>query len=175
MDNCKDPVKNLGEIDNFDLLLEKMQPFVNQLENSKENKIGFTGRILPDGRTDWAERGMIKPKPNPDDWVVWRNGVDKDFILSFVKEYKDYKFARIRLIKTMPSVEHYTWHKDPSARLHIPLITNPKALMYFIIDDVITPFHLTPGYLWLTETRSKHTAFNNGDTNRYHIVYEFFT
>jgi hypothetical protein len=152
-----------------------MQPYIDILEASEDSKFGFLGRQLPDGSIDYGEHGTIKPTPNPEDWTIWREGVDKDLLLSYIRDYKKYNFARIRLLKTAPNIKHYSWHKDPSSRLHIPLITNPDALMFFIVDEAITPFHLTAGNLWLTRTKIKHTASNKGTTNRYHIVYEFFT
>jgi hypothetical protein len=169
------PCENLGPVENFDLLLTTMQPYIDILEASEDTKFGFLGRTLPDGSIDYGEHGTIKPAPDPSEWTVWREGVDKDLLLSYIREYERYNFARIRLLKMLPNVRHYSWHKDPSARLHIPLITNPDAVMSFMVEDEVQSFHLTPGNLWLTRTKMRHTALNKGITNRYHIVYEFFT
>jgi hypothetical protein len=166
--------EKISALDNFDLLLEAMQPYIDILETTERTKIGFLGRKNRDGTIEYGDFGRCKPLPH-EDWVIWRDNIDKDFILGYTEEYKKYNFARIRLIKMIPKIKHYTWHTDPSLRLHIPLITNPNALMYFRKHKEILSFNLTAGNLWLTDTTKEHTAINHGDTNRYHIVYEFFT
>lgn len=51
-------------------------------------------------------------------------------------------------------------------RIHIPVKTNPKALM--IVGD--KDYHLPLGTAWLLDTSQIHGLINSGDDNRIHLV-----
>ncbi|MDG1367040.1 MAG: hypothetical protein P8I99_05840 [Acidimicrobiales bacterium] len=60
-----------------------------------------------------------------------------------------------------------SWHRDPEPRIHVPIITNPGALM--IVNHHAT--HLpADGSAYFTDTRSYHTAINGGMAPRIHLV-----
>ena len=61
----------------------------------------------------------------------------------------------------------YTYHQDPTKRMHIPLVTNENC--FFIIDDVI---HRYPadGNHYLADTTKKHTFVNASMEDRIHII-----
>ena len=61
----------------------------------------------------------------------------------------------------------YTWHRDQTPRIHIPLTTNDKCK--FIVEDVC--FNLLIDNMYWVDTTKYHSAFNgNKDFDRYHIV-----
>lgn len=60
-----------------------------------------------------------------------------------------------------------SWHRDPEPRLHVPIVTDPGALM--IVDHHVT--HLpADGGVYFTDTRRWHTALNGGQDDRVHLV-----
>lgn len=78
----------------------------------------------------------------------------------------DLGLARARLMRLEPRF-CYTWHADPSPRVHVPLITNPGAL--FILEN--EAFHMpADGSFYVVDTRKNHTALNGGKEDRIHLV-----
>jgi hypothetical protein len=79
---------------------------------------------------------------------------------------KHYKLGRVRILK-LNSRTSLSYHRDPEARLHIPIITNPGALM--IVDK--EAFHMeADGSVYYVDTMKYHTALNGGERERIHIV-----
>lgn len=73
---------------------------------------------------------------------------------------------RTRLIKMKPKT-CYTYHRDPSQRVHIPLVTNEKCM--FIIDDQVYRYPAN-GNWYQIDTTQWHTAINASWEERIHIV-----
>jgi hypothetical protein len=61
----------------------------------------------------------------------------------------------------------YSFHCDPSPRIHIPLITNPEC--YFLFDPGVM-FHLGLNSIWWVDTTQKHTFLNCSNKPRLHLV-----
>ena len=79
---------------------------------------------------------------------------------------KKYKLGRVRLLLKEPR-STLSWHRDPEPRLHIPIYTNPGAIM--VIDK--TAHHMpADGSVWVTNNLKYHNAFNGGEENRVHLV-----
>lgn len=79
---------------------------------------------------------------------------------------KHYRLGRVRILK-LDSRTSLSYHRDPEARLHIPIITNPGALM--IVEN--EAFHMqSNGSVYYVDTTKYHTALNGGDTARVHLV-----
>ena len=74
--------------------------------------------------------------------------------------------CRSRLMKLEP-FHCYSYHRDASKRIHIPLITNERCM--FIIEDEV---HRYPadGNSYIIDTTKMHTAINASYEDRYHIV-----
>ena len=79
---------------------------------------------------------------------------------------EDLKMYRTRVIKMKPKT-CYTYHKDYTKRIHIPIITNEKCM--FIIDDEVVRFPADGDY-YLVDTTKMHTAINASFEDRIHIV-----
>lgn len=98
---------------------------------------------------------------------------EKDFINTLFdmpytnKIIKDLKMFRTRVMK-LKSHSCYSYHKDQTPRIHIPLITNDKC--FFILDKEI--IILQPGQTYYIDTRIPHTALNGSPIpfDRIHIV-----
>ena len=77
-----------------------------------------------------------------------------------------YKLGRVRILK-LDSRTSLSYHRDPETRLHIPIITNPGALM--VVGK--NAYHMkADGGVYYVDTTKYHTALNGGDVPRVHIV-----
>ena len=73
---------------------------------------------------------------------------------------------RTRLMNMKPKT-CYSYHWDPTKRMHIPLITNENN--FFVIDDEVSRYPADGSY-YLIDTTKKHTFVNASFENRLHIV-----
>ena len=77
-----------------------------------------------------------------------------------------FKIGRVRILLKEPR-STLSWHRDPEPRLHIPIYTNPGAIM--VVDNVAK--HMpADGSVWITNNTKYHNAFNGGEENRVHLV-----
>ena len=94
-----------------------------------------------------------------------------DFKNTYFKEVYDelsrrYKLGRVRLLLKEPR-STLSWHRDPEPRLHIPIYTNPGAIM---VVDTVAKHMPADGSVWITNNTKYHNAFNGGEENRVHLV-----
>ena len=125
-------------------------------------------------------RGVYWTKPDSTGKEVARDvGIDESKYTEFVNDFKGtyfenvyrelsekFKLGRVRLLLKEPR-STLSWHRDPEPRLHIPIYTNPGAIM--VVDSVAK--HLpADGSVWITNNTKYHNAFNGGEENRVHFV-----
>ena len=125
-------------------------------------------------------RGIYWTKPDSTGVEVQReNKIDESKYTEFVDEFKNtyfkevydqltkkFKLGRMRLLLKEPR-STLSWHRDPEPRLHIPIYTNPGAIM--VVDQVAK--HMpADGSVWVTNNTKYHNAFNGGEENRVHVV-----
>tara|TARA_Y100001970_G_C13688432_1_gene581195 strand:- start:2 stop:592 length:591 start_codon:yes stop_codon:yes gene_type:complete len=125
-------------------------------------------------------RGVYWTKPDSSGNEVQRDKmIDESKYTEFVNDFKDtyfkevydalskkYKLGRVRLLLKEPR-STLSWHRDPEPRLHIPIYTNPGAIM--VIDKAAQ--HMpADGCVWVTNNLKYHNAFNGGEENRVHLV-----
>ena len=134
----------------------------------------------PDSIKGNKVRGVYWTKPDSTGVEVSRDvTIDESKYTEFVKDYehtyfkfvyeelsKKFKLGRVRLLLKEPR-STLSWHRDPEPRLHIPIYTNPGAIM--VIDNIA---HHMPadGSVWVTNNLKYHNAFNGGEENRVHLV-----
>ena len=134
----------------------------------------------PDSIKGNKTRGVYWTKPDASGKEVIRDVmVDERQYTQFVDDFKNtyfkeiydelkikYKLGRVRLLLKEPR-STLSWHRDPEPRLHIPMYTNPGAIM--VIDKIA---HHMPadGSVWVTNNLKYHNAFNGGEENRVHLV-----
>jgi len=92
------------------------------------------------------------------------NSLYKDTIIEDI--IKKYDCTRMRWMWMYPK-SCYTFHKDQTPRIHIPIITNPDNM--FVFEDH-APFHLPIGNVYWVDTRKKHTFINCSTELRLHLV-----
>ena len=125
-------------------------------------------------------RGIYWTKPDSTGVEVQReNKIDEHKYTEFVEDFKNtyfkevydeltkkYKLGRMRLLLKEPR-STLSWHRDPEPRLHIPIYTNPGAIM--VVDNIAK--HMpADGSVWITNNTKYHNAFNGGEENRVHLV-----
>ena len=135
---------------------------------------------IPESITGNKIRGVFWTKPNSTGKEVMRDseideGKYTEFLEIFKNTYfkevydqltKKYKLGRMRLLLKEPR-STLSWHRDPEPRLHIPIYTNPGAIM--VVDNVAK--HMpADGSVWITNNTKYHNAFNGGEENRVHLV-----
>ena len=134
----------------------------------------------PDSIKGHKARGLYWTKPDKSGEEVQRDvKIDESEYSEFIPDYENtyfkevfdalsskYKLGRVRILLKEPR-STLSWHRDPEARLHIPIITNPGCLM--VIDNVAK--HMpADGSVWVTNNTKYHNAFNGGEANRIHLV-----
>lgn len=62
----------------------------------------------------------------------------------------------------------YSWHYDPSPRIHIPLISNHET-NFMVIEDTVIRMPVKDRAVWV-DTTKMHTYVNTSDELRVHIV-----
>jgi len=125
-------------------------------------------------------RGVYWTKPDSSGKEVSRDvAIDEEKYTEFVKDFehtyfkevydelsKKYKLGRTRLLLKEPR-STLSWHRDPEPRLHIPIYTNPGAIM---VVDKVAQHMPADGSVWITNNTKYHNFFNGGEENRVHLV-----
>ena len=78
-----------------------------------------------------------------------------------------YNTTKWRFMKLTSERRAYSYHKDETKRLHIPLLTNDEC--FFIIEKKLYTMQQL-GWLYEMDTTKHHTALNLGWSDRVHIV-----
>ena len=125
-------------------------------------------------------RGIYWTKPDSTGIEVQRESkIDESKYTEFVDDFKNtyfkkvydeltkkFKLGRMRLLLKEPR-STLSWHRDPEPRLHIPIYTNPGAIM---VVDKVAKHMPADGSVWITNNTKYHNAFNGGEENRVHLV-----
>lgn len=74
--------------------------------------------------------------------------------------------TRTRIMNMAPR-SCYSYHQDPTPRIHIPLINVDDG--FFVVDEQVVRMKADGSVYWL-DTTLHHTAVNTSDKNRIHIV-----
>lgn len=93
-------------------------------------------------------------------------------IIDFIKDtIPDGKIIRGEVVNLIPDrsltphIDVYWFHRE-SRRIHIPITTNNQCFLTF--ED--RQYHLAVGSIYEINNRILHSAFNNGPTNRVHVI-----
>ena len=171
--------------------IKKLQDACDEVLNMKgfDTSLGiphFAGISLnqipgdPDSIKGSKVRGVYWTKPDSSGKEVSRDvAIDEEKYTEFVKDFehtyfkdvyeelsKRYKLGRMRLLLKEPR-STLSWHRDPEPRLHIPIYTNPGAIM---VIDKRAQHMPADGSVWVTNNLKYHNAFNGGEENRVHLV-----
>ena len=134
----------------------------------------------PDSIKSNMVRGVYWTKPDSSGKEVVRDvTINESKYTEFVEDFKNtyfkevydelskrFKLGRVRLLLKEPR-STLSCHRDPEPRLHIPIYTNPGAIM---VIDKIAQHMPADGSVWITNNKKYHNAFNGGEENRVHLV-----
>ena len=120
-----------------------------------------TGSLLQD-HTGTMEERVVLVREIEKDFIVplWPQLIYTNQILEELGMY------RSRVMK-MKSKTCYTYHIDPTCRMHIPLKTNENC--FFVIEDEVIRLP-ADGKSYRVDTTKKHTFVNASFEDRIHIV-----
>jgi hypothetical protein len=159
-------IKILEDLD-VRLLLDCYKDIEKHIQWSEYANGKQTGIQYRKGNDPWVD-AVGRAKLN-DDWT-------SDVILNehfigteFENIIKKYNITRTRLMWLKP-YSCYSMHKDDSARLHIPLITNTNC--YFVLKEEGL-FHMETGHAYWADTRKEHSAMNCSTQWRLHLLGSF--
>lgn len=169
MKNFKQLSLNLG---NIDLLSE-----LNQLiPNIETNEILLNNPNLEKTHDYRYGNGSLRYGEFKDYGITERmfihtndvfKGTGFETLLNLLKEH--YTIGRTRLLLLKPR-KCYSWHSDPTQRLHYVIKTNDRCRM--VIDDEVC--FMPQGTFWIANTKKPHTFFNGGhpddDDIRIHVI-----
>jgi hypothetical protein len=94
-------------------------------------------------------------------------GFEETYFKSVYKELlTKFDLGRVRILKLEPRT-CLSYHRDPEPRIHIPLTTNPGALM--IVDQFAVNLPAN-GRVYYTNTLKYHSVLNGGEHERIHLV-----
>lgn len=153
-------------------IIEEIAPLMHKMSEEQEDK---TQIMLQGKKGQRPEEKDFDPYLgtqgfkwlSENGYIEWefRNPI-WDYLEYTNKVISDLKLHRTRLINLRRQT-CYSYHKDFSQRMHIPLITNPSC--WLIVDDVL---HRYPadGSSYLINTTLSHTAVNASKRDRWHIV-----
>jgi|TARA_Y100000004_G_scaffold180885_1_gene225984 hypothetical protein len=130
-----------------------------ELESLPEYDQQLSLQITSDGKS--GEGKLVNLDNKEKDFNVF--AYDLPYTNSVISELKMY---RTRVMNMAPKT-CYTYHQDPTERMHIPLVTNDKC--FFVIDDRVLRIP-ADGNSYLIDTRKMHTFINASFENRIHIV-----
>jgi hypothetical protein len=98
--------------------------------------------------------------------------LNSPFIGTYLEEVHNTLVSEFNVVRgrfmNLPGKRCYTYHVDPTWRLHIPLIANPSSI--FVIADKVYRLP-NMGSVYLINTTIVHTAINMSVYDRLHIVY----
>jgi len=158
---------------------------IREAYDTAVNKIGFSGNLVncislthrEDGASDkrgifWTmnddyEEVQVERFVNEDAYKVFEPLLSQTYLKNIYDVLsKHYKLGRIRILK-LNSRTSLSYHRDPESRIHIPIITNPGALM--VVEG--EAYHMkADGTAYYVDTTKYHTALNGGNEERVHLV-----
>ena len=187
----KNNLNNDFHIQDLKFDIEKLQNACDEVLNMKgfDTSLGiphFAAISLnqipgdPDSIIGNKIRGVYWTKPDSSGKEVSRDvAIEEEKYTEFVKDFehtyfkevydelsKKYKLGRTRLLLKEPR-STLSWHRDPEPRLHIPIYTNPGAIM---VVDKVAQHMPADGSVWITNNTKYHNFFNGGEENRVHLV-----
>ena len=150
----------LMELD-FIIELQKNNQVMLQTKPGCTDPLYGTGSLLEDHDGTMEERVNLVREMEKEFVVPMFSGLV--YINSILEELKMYR-SRVMIMKPK---ECYSYHVDPTPRIHIPLVTNPDC--FFVIEDEVKRIPADGNYYYVDTTR-KHTCVNASFENRIHIV-----
>lgn len=154
-------VQKIYSFSKFDKLVTQS---LKLIEKNPENQIP----LQISKNKSWKDSiGWLKPSSTEFEYCY----THPELTNSIFEEYINclpYQVFRTRIMILGPK-SNYIPHKDPTPRLHIPLITNKETAFLFPDDNYMYQMNADGSVYWVDTTRY-HTFVNWSNENRIHIV-----
>ena len=141
---------------------------LNQIPGDKSSIEGHNVRgtywTIPDETGKEAKRDKAIDETKYTEFIPEFKGTYFEEVFNILR--KNFKLGRVRILLKEPR-STLSWHRDPEPRLHIPIYTNPGAIM---VIDKRAQHMPADGSVWVTNNLKYHNAFNGGEENRVHLV-----
>lgn len=158
--------KALGKVDTT-RALEQFNELIEEMIKTNIDQYGLKGRLDDKQDLDFGE-GKTRAGVKLEEWSHWRDEkYNQGWLKSFLEGLSPRTIGRVRIMRMRPRL-CYSWHRDLTPRIHIPLITHPDNFMVINNESM----HLYRGTYWWTDTTKFHTAMNCSDKDRFHMVIE---
>ena len=151
-----------GGISNFGAIC------LNQIPGQPDSIKGNNARGVFWTKPDHTGKETKRDKPIDESlYTEFINDFEKTYFKEVYEKLSSrFKLGRVRILLKEPR-STLSWHRDPEPRLHIPIYTNPGAIM---VVDTVAKHMPADGSVWITNNTKYHNAFNGGEENRVHLV-----
>ena len=149
---------------NIELLQKEVKKI---LEKSNSGCVALSG-TTPEFDMYSTYTGPLKDTDIKEEDFKYLNSELRGSVIETIWNNNKRSIGRFRILTIKPFENRYTKHVDADYRTHLAVFTNEESFLE--IDN--TPYHIpADGVAYLCNTRKIHTAYNHGNTNRVHIVW----
>lgn len=165
----------------FDIarLTEEAISFHESYPDLPDNQICVTGTSTGSDHLEgsgsleykWVDMETRVPRANPLQETEFTHFLDA-FKGTYTEEvylrlYQRFNIGRLRFMYVSPR-KCYSWHRDTTPRIHVPIRTDP-ARTGLIVEDTVVRLP-ADGNAYVIDTTRYHTAFNAWNQTRIHLV-----
>lgn len=156
-------VKKISTFDKFSLLVEETLTLLNKI-SLPQLSIQIDDDESWDCSAKWLKNVTSKSEFNFQNvHPELKNTIFEEYINSF-----PFKIYRTRIM-VLESFASYSLHKDPTPRIHIPIVSNLKTAFLFPKNNYM--YHMpADGSIYWVDTTTDHTFVNYSNQKRIHIV-----
>lgn len=166
---------------NFDVqrLLAEAREFRIKYGDEKTEQLCVTGTVSTADHNEgsgslnyyWPNMTTRVLKENPskeEDFTVFLDMFKGTYTEEVYNKLTEcFKIGRLRFMYVSPK-RCYSWHKDATPRIHVPLYTDHTQAALIIEDSIIRM--PADGNAYIVDTTKYHTAFNAWIETRIHLV-----
>ena len=159
------PVRKLADVDS-QAITASLQQYIDKMSHDL-TRIGLRIAKGFDGLHRFRTAEGNPNNLTVEDFTEWVPGTE--MVQEIAASLGIRPAGRVRLLLIPAHFKMREPHNDPDLwRVHIPLITNPKA--YIFIENKV--WHLPAGGAYLISVENDHAPFNLGDKDRIHMVFD---
>lgn len=155
-------IKTVGTVENF----ASLQTFCLELYNKLQ--LPQISLQVKNGTSSWTQSsGWLKAQG--DEFLFDQiHPLLKNSVIDYFLSNLPFTVWRLRLMAMQPNTS-YSWHSDPTPRIHIPIFTNEDCLFSFP-GQGITENLKANGSIYWTDTTKTHSFLNKSTFIRIHLV-----
>ena len=155
-------IKTIGTVENF----ASLQTFCLELYNKLQ--LPQISLQVKNSTSSWTQStGWLKTRG--EEFLFDQiHPLLKDSVIDHLLSNLPFTIWRLRLMAMQPNTS-YSWHSDPTPRIHIPIFTNEDCLFSFPDQGIITNLKANGSIYW-TDTTKTHSFLNKSTSIRIHLV-----